>query len=52
MNKLFNLDGKVALVVGGHGGIFKLFSPMMVSTMRKELKKSLGNLKSILEAKT
>lgn len=33
-------------------GIFKLFSPMMVSTMRKELKKSFGNLKSILEAKT
>jgi hypothetical protein len=30
-------------------GFFKLFSPMLVSTMRKELKKSLGNLKSILE---
>jgi hypothetical protein len=33
-------------------GLFKLFSPMLVSTMRKELKKSLGNLKSILEAQT
>ena len=31
-------------------GIFKLFSPMLVSTMRKELKKSLSNLKSVLEA--
>ena len=32
-------------------GIFKLLSPMIVSTMRKELKKSLGNLKTVLEAK-
>jgi len=31
-------------------GIFKLFSSMMISTMRKELKKSLGNLKNVLEA--
>lgn len=31
-------------------GFFKLFSPMLVSTVRKELKSSLGNLKSILEA--
>jgi uncharacterized membrane protein len=31
-------------------GVFKLFSPMLVSTMRKELKKSLGNLKNVLEA--
>ena len=31
-------------------GIFKLFSPMLVSTMRKGLRKSLGNLKGILEA--
>ena len=31
-------------------GLFKLFSPMLVSTMRKELKKSLANLKGILEA--
>lgn len=31
-------------------GLFKLFSPMMVSTMGKELKKSLGNLKSVLES--
>jgi ligand-binding SRPBCC domain-containing protein len=31
-------------------GVFKLFSPMLVSTMRKELTKSLGNLKSVLEA--
>ena len=33
-------------------GLFKLFSPMLVSSMRKELKKSLSNLKSILEAQT
>ena len=33
-------------------GIFKLFSPMLVSTMRKELKKSLGNLKGVLEAQS
>jgi hypothetical protein len=33
-------------------GVFKLFSPMLVSSMRKELKKSLSNLKSILEAQT
>ena len=31
-------------------GIFKLFSPMLVSSMRKELKKSLNNLKNNLEA--
>jgi hypothetical protein len=31
-------------------GIFKLMSPMMMSSMRKELKKSLGNLRIILEA--
>ena len=30
-------------------GIFKLMSPILVSTMRKELRKSLGNLKGILE---
>ena len=34
------------------GGFMKLFSPMIVSSMRKELKKSLGNLKRILEAQT
>jgi uncharacterized membrane protein len=34
------------------GGIFKLFSPMIVSTMRKETKKSLGDLKKILESQT
>jgi hypothetical protein len=33
-------------------GLFKLFSPMLVSTMRKELKKSLGNLKRVLETQT
>jgi hypothetical protein len=32
------------------GGIMKLFSPMIVSTMRKETVKSLSNLKNILEA--
>jgi ligand-binding SRPBCC domain-containing protein len=31
------------------GGFMKPFSPMIVSSMRKELKKSLGNLKGILE---
>jgi hypothetical protein len=33
-------------------GVFKLLSPMLVSSMRKELKKSLSNLKSILETQT
>jgi hypothetical protein len=33
-------------------GLFKLFSPMLVSSMHKELKKSLGNLKDILEKQT
>jgi hypothetical protein len=31
-------------------GFFKLFSPMLISSMQKELKKSLAKLKSILEA--
>jgi len=31
-------------------GIFKLFSTMLASSMRKELKKSLNNLKNNLEA--
>jgi uncharacterized membrane protein len=30
-------------------GLFKVFSPMLVNTMRKELKKSLGSLKNVLE---
>ena len=34
------------------GGILKMFSPMVVSSMRKGTKKSLNNLKSILEAQT
>ena len=34
------------------GGFLKLFSPMVVCSMRKETKKSLSNLKSILEAQT
>ena len=34
------------------GGFLRLFSPMVVSSMRKETKKSLGSLKSILEAQT
>jgi len=34
------------------GGFLKLFSPMVASSMRKETKKSLSNLKSILEAQT
>jgi len=33
-------------------GFFKLFSPMLISSMRKELKKSLSNLKGILEVQT
>ena len=32
------------------GGLLKLFSPMVVSTMRKETEKSLKDLKRILEA--
>jgi len=32
------------------GGFLKLLSPLMASSMRKETKKSLGNLKNILEA--
>jgi hypothetical protein len=34
------------------GGFLKLLSPLMAGSMRKETKKSLGNLKSILEAQT
>ena len=34
------------------GGFLKLFSPMVVSSTRKETKKSLSNLKSTLEAQT
>ena len=34
------------------GGLMKLFSPMIVSSMRRETKKSLSNLKSVLEAQT
>jgi len=34
------------------GGFMKLFSPMILSAMRKEPKTALGNLKSILEAQT
>jgi len=33
------------------GGLLMLMSPMLVRSMRKELKKSLGNLKQILEGK-
>ena len=33
-------------------GFFKLFSPMLISSMRRELKKSLNNLKKILELHT
>ncbi len=32
------------------GGFLRLFAPMMASSMRKEMKNNLGNLKSILEA--
>jgi uncharacterized protein YndB with AHSA1/START domain len=34
------------------GGFLKLLSPLMAGSMRKETKKSLVNLKSILEAQT
>jgi len=34
------------------GGLLKLFAPMVLSSMRKETKKSLSKLKSILEAQT
>jgi uncharacterized protein YndB with AHSA1/START domain len=34
------------------GGLLKLFAPMVVSSMRRGSKKSLSNLKSILEAQT
>jgi len=34
------------------GGLMKLFSPMIVCSTRKALKKALGNLKGILEAQT
>ena len=34
------------------GGLMKLFSPMIVNSTRKALKKALGNLKSILESQT
>jgi hypothetical protein len=32
------------------GGLMKLFSPMIVSSMRKALKQALSNLKNVLEA--
>ena len=34
------------------GGFFKLFAPMVISTMRKEMKANHSKLKSILEAQT
>ena len=34
------------------GGLMKPFSPLVISSMRKALKKALGNLKGILEAQT
>jgi len=34
------------------GGLLKLFTPMVVSTMRKEMRANLSNLKSILEAQS
>jgi len=34
------------------GGLMKLFSPMIVCSTRKALRKALGNLKGILEAQT
>ena len=49
------VDGRVKFTIVYDmkvGGLMKLFSPMIVSSMRRETKKSLGNLKSILEAQT
>jgi ribosome-associated toxin RatA of RatAB toxin-antitoxin module len=34
------------------GGFMKPFSPIVISSMRKALRKALGNLKGILEAQT
>ncbi len=34
------------------GGFLKLFAPMMVSSMRKEMKNNLSNLRNILEAQS
>jgi len=34
------------------GGFLKLFAPMMASSMRKEMKKNLSNLKNILEVQS
>ncbi len=34
------------------GGFLRLFAPMMASSMRKEMKKNLGNLKNILEVQS
>jgi uncharacterized membrane protein len=34
------------------GGFLKLFAPMMISSMRKEMKNNLSNLKSILEVQS
>ncbi len=34
------------------GGFLKLLSPMVVGSMRKEMRTNLGNLKSILEAQS
>jgi uncharacterized protein YndB with AHSA1/START domain len=34
------------------GGFLKLFAPMIISTMRKEMKANLGSLKRILETET
>jgi len=34
------------------GGLMMLFSPMIVCSTRKALKKALGNLKRVLESET
>jgi uncharacterized membrane protein len=49
------IEGRIKLTIMYNmkvGGFLKLFSPMVVSLMRKVTKKSLNNLKSILEAQT
>jgi uncharacterized membrane protein len=52
-NTYESMEGRVKLTIVYNmkvRGIFKLFSPMLTSSMRKELKKSLSNLKGVLEA--
>ena len=54
-NTYDSIEGRVKFTIAYDmkvRGLFKVFSPMLVSTMRKELKKSLSNVKNILDAQT